>query len=65
MPLAAEVDAFDTEIGGHQELLAACNLQNRSIIADTADDSVMSGLSRQPPDSLNQFSFCKYQNSLP
>lgn len=57
MPFTAEVDAFNAKIGSHQELLAARNLQNCSIIADAADYSAMSGFLRQPPDSLEQFSF--------
>ena len=64
VPFAAKVDALDAKVGGYQELMVLCDLPNRSIIANAADHAAMSGVLRELPDSLDQFSFCQEQSSL-
>jgi hypothetical protein len=55
VPLAAEVDVFNTEIRGCQQLLMPGQPQHSSVVADPAENRLLAYWARQFTDPLNQF----------
>jgi hypothetical protein len=64
MPIAAEVDIFDGEVGGDQKLVAGGKLKDGAIVADTGNQGTARAAVGQSPDAVDQVSFSQGQSKL-
>jgi hypothetical protein len=54
VPVAAEVDVFNRQISGDEELVAAGRAEDGTVVADSVDHGAIAALEGNAPDALNQ-----------